>query len=301
MPTVSTIIPTYQRAHWVGEAIQSALAQSYKDHEVIVINDGSTDITLGVLGQFGDQITTIHQQHRGASASRNAGIRASRGRYIAFLDDDDLWNPDKLERQMLLLENNPDIGLVYSDMSLFDERGTMPVTYLGRVPPPGRAYSFHFLYNWIPTSTVLMRRAYFNTVGLFDETIMGCEDYDMWLRLREGNCYVHCLNEPLARYRLSETNMHKDQELIFLSVLRVKEKAFNRNPALRQISPMLLDLHFYTYYLRLAQLYIDRSQGERARSVLLRYRQARGITAAYVQVWLASWAPDSVGTRHQRA
>jgi glycosyltransferase involved in cell wall biosynthesis len=275
MPSVSVIIPTYQRAHWVGAAVQSVLAQSYTDSEILVIDDGCTDNTREVLGQFGAQITVIHQPHKGVSAARNAGIRTARGRYVAFLDDDDLWHPDKLEKQMALLDGRPGIALVYTDMFVFDERGTLAATYLAAIPPPGQAYSFHFLYNWIPTSTVLMRRTCFDTVDLFDETLMACEDYDLWLRLREGQWRLHCLPEPLARYRVSETSLHKDQECLWTSVIRVKEQAFSRNPSLRQLAPRLLDRHFFQYYLLLARLYLDRAEGPKARAVVQRYRQAR--------------------------
>jgi len=275
MPSVSVIIPTYQRAHWVGEAVHSALAQSYEDYEILVIDDGCTDNTREVLGQFGARITVIRQPHKGVSAARNAGIRAARGRYIAFLDDDDLWHPDKLEKQVALLDGRPGIALVYADMFVFDERGTRTVTYLTAIPPPGQAYSFHFLYNWIPTSTVLMRRACFATVGLFDETMIGCEDYDLWLRLREGQWRFHCLREPLARHRLSATSLHRDQELLWTCVIRVKEGAFRRNPSLRQLDPRLLDRHFYEYYFLLARLYLERADGPKARAVVQRYRQAR--------------------------
>jgi glycosyltransferase involved in cell wall biosynthesis len=276
MPHVSVIIPTYQRAHWVGEAIQSVLAQRYTDYEILVVNDGGTDHTREVLEQFGRQIVVMHQHHQGVSAARNAGIHAARGQYIAFLDDDDLWHPDKLEKQLALLENDPDVGLVYADMLVFDERGTMPGTYFERLPPPGQASGWHFLYNWIPTSTVVMRRACFDAVGLFDETLMACEDYDLWLRFREGHWQVHQMPEPLARYRLSATNMHKDQERMLLSVIRVKEQAFHRNPALRHLDPRLLDRHFYHYYLDLARLYLAGAEGAKARSVLQRYRHVRG-------------------------
>ena len=97
MPKVSVIIPTYQRSHLVGQAIESVLAQTYCDYEIIVVNDGSTDNTGEILAQYGDRIVAIHQENRGLPAARHAGIRVAQGQYIAFLDDDDLWEPQKLE------------------------------------------------------------------------------------------------------------------------------------------------------------------------------------------------------------
>ena len=100
IPIISVIIPTYQRADLVAGAIESVLAQTYQDYEIIVVNDGSTDNTKEVLATFGNSITAIHQENRGLSAARNAGITISSGKYIAFLDDDDLWLPEKLAKQI---------------------------------------------------------------------------------------------------------------------------------------------------------------------------------------------------------
>ena len=114
MPKVSVIIPTYQRAHLVSQAIESVLAQTYSDYEIIVVNNGSTDNTTEVLSQFGDKIRVIHlHANTGPSVARNLGMNASNGRYLAFLDDDDLWLPNKLEKQIPYLDSHSNIGLIY--------------------------------------------------------------------------------------------------------------------------------------------------------------------------------------------
>jgi len=279
MPTVSIIIPTYQRSHWVGEAIESVLAQTYKDYEIIVVNDGSTDNTAEVLNQFQDKIKIIEQENKGGSAARNTAIDNSHGRYIAFLDDDDLWLPNKLEKQIALLEFNDKIGLIYSDMFWFNKKGVLPNTKAQASSLHlARLYWMHFLnFDFLssPTSsTVIVRRQALDEMGLFDESLTNCHDYDLWLRIGEKWLFYY-LDEPLTMYRLSDTNMTKNRERVLASFLRVKEKALDRNPDYRRLSANMLYQGFYRFYIDLANLYINRSEGEKAREVIRRYRQAR--------------------------
>jgi len=125
-PTVSVIISTYNRAHLIGRAIQSVLNQTYQDFEVIVVDDGSTDNTEEIVKSFNDpRIRYIrHEKNKGAAAARNTGIKAARGKYIAFQDSDDEWLPEKLEKQMKVFENAPpEAGVVYTDMQRINEDG----------------------------------------------------------------------------------------------------------------------------------------------------------------------------------
>ncbi len=113
MPVVSVIIPTYNRADMLDEALRSVFAQTYKDFEVIVVDDGSTDHTRSVVDKYPHRVRYVHQENQGHALAKNTGIAAADGGYIAFLDDDDTWLPRKLELQMDVLENNPDVDLVY--------------------------------------------------------------------------------------------------------------------------------------------------------------------------------------------
>jgi len=119
MPAVSVIIPTYNRAHMVGETIESVLQQTFQDFEVIVADDGSTDGTHQLLRTYGDRIRYLFQQNRGAAAARNRAVEEAKGRYLAFCDDDDLWCPDHLEFLYMSLVNQPNIGLVFSNAAFF--------------------------------------------------------------------------------------------------------------------------------------------------------------------------------------
>ncbi|MDZ8221840.1 glycosyltransferase family 2 protein [Nostoc sp. ChiVER01] len=299
MPNVSIIIPTYQRADLVSETIESVLAQTYTDYEIIVVNDGSTDNTREVLAQFKDKITVIHQENKGLPAARNTGIIASRGRYIAFVDDDDLWIPYKLEKQVACFESNPNIGLVYSNIVFFkDNRLLSSDLWPKRSHPPGVLKdSMLFVLNFIPILSVLVRRECLDEVGLFDQTLKYCEDYDLWLRIIE-KFSVHFLNEPLGLYHWTTNSLSKNQEQILLNEIRVKEKAFSRNPNIKKLPLKLLDQGFYSKYLTLAHFYIDHYQGDKARLVLNKYRQVRNINSVYKWLWQLSF-PALNSSPHQ--
>ncbi len=292
MPKVSVIIPTYQHAHFVGQTIESVLGQTYGDYEVIVVDDGSTDNTSEVLAEFGPRITVIrHRRNRGLSAARNSGISTARGDYVAFLDADDVWMPDKLEKQVPLFDRNQAVGLVYSDALHFDESGVRPEREFDYAPgQSGMIHTAVFVALPIPMPTVVVRRSCFDMVGLFDEALCGCADLDMWLRI-SNKWAVDFVDEPLAKYRLSESQMHKDTEHMLVDRLRAQEKAFANSPELRELDASTLERCFYDYYLRLARWYISHHQGAKARQVLNRYIRMRGLTRACLKPWCKTWMP----------
>jgi glycosyltransferase involved in cell wall biosynthesis len=211
MPQVSVIIPTYNCARYLPEALDSVLAQTYLDFEIIVVDDGSTDNTQEVLAPYGDQIRVIRQANAGRGAARNAGILAARGEYIAFLDADDLWLPQKLEKQLALFETRPEIAWVYSDYAEFgDSRATQTSFFdrRGLRPPPEGQILLHVLADlsitW--TGTVVARRTCFERVGLFDVSFPVVQDGDMWTRLA-SEFEVACADEVLALYRRHPTQV----------------------------------------------------------------------------------------------
>ena len=182
MATVSVIIPTYNRVSKVKEAIESVLKQTYRDFELWVVDDGSTDGTGEALKECGSRIKYFAQDNRGVSAARNLGLRVSRGKYVAFLDSDDLWEPRKLEIQVRRMEANPQFPLCYTD-EIWIRRGI-------RVNPKKKhaKYSGWIFEKCLPLciispSSVLMKRTLFEEIGGFDETLPICEDYDFWLRV----------------------------------------------------------------------------------------------------------------------
>ena len=211
-PRVSVIIPTYNCKEYICEAVDSLLNQSFKDFELIIVNDGSTDGTEEVIeyyiNRFPEKIEYIKQKNKGAAAARNAGIRASSGEFIAFLDADDLWLPNKLTAQISVFDTHPSIGLVHTNVYGF---GGPSGTYLGRywmTSEQIERHSGHIFLDFffrnirITFSTVMIRRTCLTNVGLLDEYLnkFGGEDRDLLLRvLWEYKAYF--INHPLAKYR----------------------------------------------------------------------------------------------------
>ena len=182
-PQISVIIPTYNRAAWVVEAVASALAQTYRDFEVLVVDDGSRDGTLEALAPFPGQVKTLRtSRRRGVSAARNLGISAARGQWLAFLDSDDLWLPEKLARQMAFLENHQHCLLCQTEETW--------VRHGVRVNPPlthrkvgGRIFLKSLARCMVSPSAVILHRSLLEEHGAFDEDLPAAEDYDLWLRL----------------------------------------------------------------------------------------------------------------------
>lgn len=180
MPTVSVIIPTYNRASVLKRAIESVLAQDFHDFEIVVVDDGSTDNTPEVLASY-QQICVIRQDHRGVSAARNAGTARASGRLITFLDSDDLWLPGKLSVQVAFLNTNPD-ALICQTEEIWVRNGIKVNPRKRHKKYSGMIFEQCLELCIVSPSAVMMRRRLFDKIGGFDETLPVCEDYDLWLR-----------------------------------------------------------------------------------------------------------------------
>jgi len=194
-PLVSVIIPTYNRGWIVKEAIDSVLGQDFSDYELIVVDDGSNDNTREILGAYGKAITVLQQSNRGVSAARNRGIAEAAGRLIAFLDSDDLWLPRKLTTQVKFFEENAD-AVINQTQEIWIRNGL-------RVNPKKRHHKFSGMIFerslalcLVSPSAVMIKKSLFDAVGVFDEQLPACEDYDLWLRV---SCRypVHLMDTPL--------------------------------------------------------------------------------------------------------
>lgn len=197
-PLVSVIIPAYNAARFIGETVETVCKQTYRNWELIVVDDGSTDSTKAILEPYMDRIQYFFQENKGTSAARNAGLRKSKGELIAFLDNDDLWLPEKLELQVWALRTWPDAGFVFTDGISFNESGIRQNSLLPRslkawiseqgtsdpLVSKGWLADEFFLWNPIRSATsVLARKECIEYVGAFDETIAVADDYDLWLRM----------------------------------------------------------------------------------------------------------------------
>jgi glycosyltransferase involved in cell wall biosynthesis len=180
--TVSVIIPTHNRAWAIREAIDSVLAQNYTDSELIVVDDGSTDNTYQILLEYGNRITVIWQPNQGVSAARNRGIKEASGKFIAFLDSDDRWLPEKLTHQVDFFKSHP-AALICQTEEIWIRNGVRVNPKNRHKKPSGSIFEPSLHLCLVSPSAVMMKREIFDRVGLFDETLPACEDYDLWLRI----------------------------------------------------------------------------------------------------------------------
>ena len=226
MPKVSVVIPTHNRASFLQAAIQSVLNQTFQDFEVIVVDDASEDQTAEVVRRFSEpRIWYIrHEINKGQGASRNDGIRRASGEYIALLDDDDEWLPEKLAKQVALLDSSSSqVGMIYTWYSQIDASSKRVI---GRVIPEkrGRVFEELCLNNWIGTcSTVLVRRVCFETVGVFDEELAAGADYDMWLRIAK-EFDIDYIREPLVLYNVHGNRISTNYDSMIRGMEAMSEK-----------------------------------------------------------------------------
>jgi glycosyltransferase involved in cell wall biosynthesis len=229
IPRLSAIIPTYNYAAYLKDAITSVLKQSIRDLELIVIDDGSTDNTVEVVESIKDQRLLYHfQDHQGVSAARNTGIRLSSGKYLAFLDADDIWLPQKSALQIREFEENPDIGLVYGSYELIDSGGNHLAT---RDVGINKANCLEKLIcgNCIAgsASTSMINRDVFMKSGLFDPHLIAGEDWDMWLRI--ARYYeILGLKDVISCIRLHDKNSSSQAKMMDQGFQMVLDKFFNQ-------------------------------------------------------------------------
>lgn len=216
-PLVSVIIPTYNNSHYFIEAIESVLAQTYQNYEIIVVDDGSTDDTKSLLQPYLDRIQYIYKTNGGVSTARNVGIRASKGKYLAFLDSDDLWLLEKLYLQVKRFNMSPELAVVFTDNYAFNESGiTCPSNKQRYGVHEGWVFEKLFLRNFIGNSTIMVKRECLNRIGLFDESqeISVVQDFNFLLRLARYFPFGY-VGKVLMKYRIHKSNLSSDFEKMY--------------------------------------------------------------------------------------
>ncbi len=207
-PTVSIVMAAYNAEPYIAAAIESALAQTFRDFELLVADDKSTDGTIDVVTSFDDpRVRLLQCTHGGAPATRNKAIQQARGRYIAFLDADDIWLPEKLAKQLPLFDQNRNVGVVYSRRSHIDSDGN-PVQVAERACFRGRVTAQLLHTNAICFSSSVVRRDVLAHVGPFDETLELATDWDLWLRCSLC-CEFDFVDEPLVKYRVGHASLSR--------------------------------------------------------------------------------------------
>jgi glycosyltransferase involved in cell wall biosynthesis len=230
--TVSVVIPVYNGERFLAETVHSALTQTHRDVEVIVVDDGSTDGTPEVISHLGGSVRSLRQSNQGVAAARNAGIAAARGHFVAFLDADDVWLPDKLERQLALFESNPSLGAVGCGNLVADERLTTVAEHLA---PPCDLSSILLLRSnggLTGGSTLIARTEVLRRLGGYDTRLSTSADWDLVVRIVR-HYEVASVREALMHYRLHGTNMHANVPLLEKDMRLAMGKVFSDSPARR--------------------------------------------------------------------
>lgn len=227
-PLVSAIIPNYNYARYVGEAVESALGQTYQNIEVIVVDDGSTDNSLEVLERYRDRIKIIEQKNSGVCVARNRGVAESAGEYIAFLDADDVWLPEKIEKQVEKFASGKDLGLVHVGVIDIDASGDELATHLNGMEGDVSAELMMFEKAVIlgGGSGVMIPRPVFDEVEGFDESLSTSADWDLYFRISSAFS-VGFIGQPLLRYRLHGSNMHSNIPRMEGEMIMAYLKAFS--------------------------------------------------------------------------
>ncbi len=275
VPVVSAVIPCYNGENYIEAAIKSILAQTYGTVEIIVVDDGSTDGSLAVVQRYVDNgcVTLIrHQENRGISAARNTGVRASRGRYIGLLDQDDLWYETKIKKQVPVLDSDTDgrIGVVFSDARMTRDGAAAPARAV-KVPPGIARFSSDeliaslFLQDMVAIGSALIRRDCFETVGYMDETIRsGTDDFEFLVRVATRYSFVYIAEQLLER-RLHGAN-YTNAELMVPDALQIIDRVTATRPLLRRTAARAKSrllyglarfLHKDKQYARARRVYIE--------------------------------------------
>jgi len=269
-PEISVVIPAYNAARYVVEAVESALNQTLPPLEVIVVDDGSTDETEAVLHPYGGRIRYVRQSNGGPSAARNCGLRESRGELMAFLDADDVWFLNKLEKQWKCLQAHPRAGLVHSNYLFWDaETGDMTPAHLEGDERSGRRYAEVFAWNRLVPSAAMIKRECLDRVGLFDESFRTAEDFDFFLRIARHYEFAY-LPECLVRYRKHASNATNNKAMMLTNELRVYRQALRADPDLaRLVGRKRLVARFYDSLFALGYIHHDAHRRSEARACFL--------------------------------
>lgn len=261
LPEVSVIIPVFNCEKYLSESIGSVIFQTYKNWEIIVVDDGSIDRSSKILDRYknllSSKIKVIVQERKGPSTARNRAISASSGEYIAFLDCDDIWLPEKLEKQIEFLEQERRTGLLYSDCYIIN--GSTENRY-SSVTKPHRGWTFNRLLdkNFIPTSTVVIKKQVLDEIGLFDLDLWISQDYDLWLRIAR-TYRVDFIDQPLTRYRVHDLGISRNVDVMIDEDLGIMEYWVKKIPDMEsevkdQIRKKKARLHYhqalYNYHAR---------------------------------------------------
>ncbi|MBD3322693.1 MAG: glycosyltransferase [Chitinivibrionales bacterium] len=260
-PDISVVIPLYNGETFIAECLESVFAQTDQPMEVIVVDDGSTDKSVEIVKNFEKNITVINQKNSDVSAARNAGVKAAHGELIAFLDQDDLWEPSKLEKQIALFMKEPDIDLVFTDLVKIGPSGKKrhpkDRDKIARSLTDSNLFHKLAIKNVLMPSAVMVKKGSFVKAGLFDESFATCGDYEMWLRMAGMNMKFRYVSDPLTVYRYHGANESKKTDIMNEDRIKAVEKVFD-NPSLSESKKRFRNKSIARAYIEGAHAYYSR-------------------------------------------
>ena len=269
-PVVTVVTAAYNAERFLGATVESVLGQTYPDFEHVVVDDGSSDGTAALVEAFAardPRVRLVRQPNAGAAAARNAGVRAGRGRFVAFLDHDDLWAPEKLARQMARFEADPALGWCYTDAEFFDSATGAPRLRASSegAPPEGWVFEALLARNFIPFSSVVVRREAFENAGGLSEgaDLRHVDDWDLWLRIAPVH-RVGYVPAPLLRYRwhAAQATQRMNLEQALTSRLGLLARVEARTPG---VAPRRWRRARAEVYVAVGRLQLDRGDTRAAR------------------------------------
>ncbi len=248
-PKISVILINHNYGNYIAQAIESVLSQTYKNLELIVVDDGSTDNSAQVIEGYKDKIKFIKRTHKSGTCSvpRNTALKEATGEFIAFLDSDDAWNKHKLQNQVDYLERHKNIGLAYSDYEVIDSKSRLLSIsgnrYFRRGPVEGWVFNEFVKRNFMQVSTVIVRRKVLDRVGFFDPELSRAEDYDLWLRISR-HYKIGLIDKALAKNRRHPHNMTNSRISQAVVTMKVIHKIMHLCPEIRSEIPNILQGKF---------------------------------------------------------
>lgn len=266
--TISVIIPAYNAEKFLAQTLESVLVQTFRDFEVIVVDDGSGDRTAEIARSFGPPVCCLTKKNGGVAIARNTGIEQATGKYLAFLDADDLWAPTKLEKQLTLLERRQEVGLCFTGMY----RVTATLQVISNVPAHDyldfcEALLLHLCVVTGSCSSAMLRRELVRRIGGFDPQFSTCADWEYWLRLSRITTFAP-VPEPLVKYRVTPGSMSSNLALVEQEIFAVLDQFFGARPSERYLK---LKNHCYSnHWMIIAGDYLHAGQTKESLRCLAR-------------------------------
>ncbi len=265
--SVSVVIPSYNRAHYLPRAVASVLAQTVPVQEVLIVDDGSTDDTEAVVGGLSGPIRYFRKPNGGPGSARNVGIREARGQYVALLDTDDVWLPGKIARQVEILDTRPEVVLVHTAAAIIGADGRPTGDVWGKPEYRGWVRKKLLFANGINASSVLARKSVLEAAGGYDERFLLLENWELWLRVSRHGEFAY-LEDRLIQYRIHDDNSISNLDRLELSFERFLDK--HLHPERSRLPPVLRRRIVAQHYRALADARTGQGDYAGARGAFLR-------------------------------